>query len=263
MISNKQIDYGNPFDWGRTSDDYALFRDIYPDEFYTHIINHDICVNGQKVLDVGTGTGVLPRNLYKYGADFIGTDISANQISAAKRLSQKSEMNIQFYAVPTEELDFPHDSFDVITACQCFFYFNHKVVLPKLAKMLKSNGKLALLYMEWLPFEDKIAAESERLVLKYNPKWSGANETVHPIYTPEFIYDDFSLDFSEEFLLDVPFTRESWNGRIRSCRGIGASLSENEIDNWQKEHLEMLQKKAAKNFTIKHYAAIKIFSVKK
>lgn len=37
----------------------------------------------------------------------------------------------------------------------------------------------------WLPFEDRIAGESERLVLKYNPKWSGAGETIHPIGIPD------------------------------------------------------------------------------
>ena len=29
--------------------------------------------------------------------------------------------------------------------------------------------------------------------------------------------------------MKVPFTRESWNGRIKACRGIGASLTDNEI----------------------------------
>jgi hypothetical protein len=33
MIINKDIDKGNAFDWGRTSSDYAKFKDIYPEEF--------------------------------------------------------------------------------------------------------------------------------------------------------------------------------------------------------------------------------------
>ena len=32
--------------------------------------------------------------------------------------------------------------------------------------------------------------------------------------------------FHEEFTLKIPFTRESWNGRMKACRGIGASLTE-------------------------------------
>lgn len=33
-ITDKSIDSGKAFDWGRTSADYAKFRDIYPEEFY-------------------------------------------------------------------------------------------------------------------------------------------------------------------------------------------------------------------------------------
>lgn len=83
MISSKDIDNGQAFDWGKTSGDYAIYRDLYPEEFYQKIVNLGLCVRGQSVLDLGTGTGVLPRNLYRFGASFVGTDISANQIAAA------------------------------------------------------------------------------------------------------------------------------------------------------------------------------------
>lgn len=38
-ITNKNIDNGIPFDWGKTSSDYAKFRDIYPKEFYQKIVD--------------------------------------------------------------------------------------------------------------------------------------------------------------------------------------------------------------------------------
>ncbi len=97
-ITDKNIDGGKAFDWGRTSTDYAKFRDIYPQEFYDKIINRELCMKGQCVLDVGTGTGVLPRNMYHYGAKWTGTDISANQIEQAKILS--IGMDIDYYSLP-------------------------------------------------------------------------------------------------------------------------------------------------------------------
>ena len=75
------IDNGKTFDWGKTSTDYAKYRDIYPNEFYQSILDLGLCRDGQKVLDIGTGTGVIPRNMYQYGAKWIGTDISENQIA--------------------------------------------------------------------------------------------------------------------------------------------------------------------------------------
>lgn len=104
-ITDKNIDGGKAFDWGKTSADYARFRDIYPQSFYEKIVNRGLCINGQKVLDIGTGTGVLPRNMYSYGAKWTGTDISENQIEQAKILSKG--MDIDYHSLPTEDLDFP------------------------------------------------------------------------------------------------------------------------------------------------------------
>lgn len=78
-IIDDRIDAGKAFDWGRTSEEYAKYRDIYPEEFYKKIADRGLCIEGQKVLDLGTETGVLPRNMYKYGAEWTGTDMKLNQ----------------------------------------------------------------------------------------------------------------------------------------------------------------------------------------
>ncbi|MGN1187048.1 MAG: class I SAM-dependent methyltransferase [Lachnospiraceae bacterium] len=253
-IVDKNIDSGKAFDWGRTSDDYAKYRDIYPKEFYEKIVNRSLCISGQRVLDLGTGTGVLPRNMYQYGAKWVGTDISENQINKARLMS--AGKNIEYYTMPAENLSFPDNSFDVITACQCFFYFNHEKLMPALHRILKADGRILIMYMAWLPFDDKIAGESEKLVLKYNPNWSGAGETRHPINIPECYNEGFELVFREEYPLNVHFTRESWNGRMKACRGVGASLTESEIADWEREHIALLERIAQEEFDVLHYAAI-------
>lgn len=261
-ICNKNIDAGKAFDWGRTSEDYAKFRDIYPEEFYHKIVNRGLCIQGQNVLDLGTGTGVLPTNLFRYGADWTGTDISENQILQAKKIAEQAGMNIDFQTAATEEIEFPKHTFDVITACQCFWYFNHKKVMPNLARMLKPDGRLLILYMAWLPFEDKIAEASEELVLKYSPNWSGAKETRKPIEIPDVVYDYFEMVEHEEYDIMVPFTRDSWHGRLRACRGVGASLSETELKLWDEEHRKLLEQVAPEQFEVLHYAALAELRVK-
>ena len=91
-IKDDRIDAGKAFDWGKTSKEYARYRDIYPKEFYQKIVGRGLCIKGQRVLDLGTGTGVLPRNMYKYGAEWTGTDISPEQIEQAKKLAAASDM---------------------------------------------------------------------------------------------------------------------------------------------------------------------------
>lgn len=257
-MKQKHIDNGNAFDWGRTSEDYARYRDIYPPEFYDHILRAGLCRNGQQVLDLGTGTGVLPRNLYAYGADFTGIDIAENQIRQAELMAQENHINIRFVCMPAENITFPDESFDVITACQCFFYFDHTRLASQLHRTLKPNGSFAVLYMGWLPYEDAVAGQSEALVLRYNPAWTGNGDRRHPNFIPDVYQNYFTIEHQEVFDLQVPFTRESWNGRIKACRGIGASLSSEKVREFEKEHLTLLNQIAPEQFHILHYAAITV-----
>ncbi len=254
-IKLTHIDAGEGFDFGKTSSDYARYRDIYPAEFYEKIVSRGLCTAGQRVLDLGTGTGVLPRNMYHYGASWTASDISPEQIEQAKAISAAQGMDIEYIALPAEEMDFPDGTFDVITACQCIWYFDHERLMPKLRRMLKPDGTLLLLYMAWLPFEDEIAGASEQLVKKYNPGWTGAGETRHRIFIPECAEKYFDITFTGEYDLMVPFTRESWNGRMRTCRGVGASLPPEKIAEWESEHKALLERIAPESFEVLHYAA--------
>ena len=256
MINNANIDHGKGFDWGKASKDYAKYRDIYPDEFYEKIFGCGLCVKGQKVLDLGTGTGVLPRNMYRCGAQFTGADISENQVAEARRLSRELGMDIDYIVSSAEDLNFPDNSFDAVTASQCYMYFNMDIVLPKLHRILKENGHFCILFTAWLPDENDIAKKTEELVLKYNPFWTGGSMKRSPIIMPELTNEYFTVEHHITYDIDIPFTRESWNGRIKASRGIGASsLSEKEIDEFEKEHMEYLNS-VNENFKIPHFVTL-------
>lgn len=256
------IDNGKTFDWGNTSKDYAKYRDVYPEEFYQSILDLGLCKAGQKVLDIGTGTGVLPRNMYRYGAKWIGTDISENQIEQAKLMAAENGMDIEFFTCPAEEVDYPDGTFDVITVCQCIWYLDAKIIAGRFSRMLKSGGKLLILYMGWLPYEDAIAGKSEEIILKHNPNWSSYGDTVHPVYVPEDLLTNFEIVLQKEFRVDVPFTKESWHGRMRACRGVGAAMNEEQLRSWEEEHIQMLQENAAEEFHVKHYVSFAELQVK-
>lgn len=262
MQKINNIDGGNSFDFGKTSKDYAKYRDIYPDIFYQKILNRGLCKEGQTVLDIGTGTGVLPRNMYRFGAKWTGTDISAKQIEQAILLADSKKMKIDFSTCPAEKIEYPDHTFDVITVCQCIWYLNHKVLAPKFANILKKEGKFLILYMAWLPFEDEIAKSSEDVILKYNPKWNGAGEVRKPMWVPEEYLEFFDITYREEYDVLIPFTRESWHGRMRACRGVGASLNIDDLQAWNEEHMQMLKNKAPSEFEILHYVSIAELTVK-
>ena len=260
-VIRDDIDGGKGFDWGRVSQDYAKFRDIYPEAFYENLIEMGLCLEGQRVLDIGTGTGVLPRNLYKYGAEFYGADVSENQIEQARRLSEEAGMDISYIASPAEKVDFPEEYFDTVTACQCYIYFDKSALFPKIHRILKKSGHFCILFVSWLVEESEIAQKSEGLILKYSPTWSAHSMKRFLYKIPEEAEGLFEVEKS--FVYDVPitFTRESWHGRMRTCRGIGASsLSPEEIAQWEKEHIAYL-KSVPETFDIPHF--VTVFNLRK
>jgi len=172
-------------------------------------------------------------------------------------------MDISYSTAAAEDVDFPDQSFDVITACQCFLYFDAAVVVPKIARMLKPGGRFAEMFLAWLPDESEIAAKSEELILKYNPDWTGCRYKRMPITAPDWADGFFTVENILAFDVPVRFTRESWNGRIRACRGIGASLPEDKIRAFEHEHIEMLHQAAPPSFEIPHHATMRILRVNK
>lgn len=252
------VDGGKAFNWGETSAEYAQYRDIYPASFYERaFLAEKLGVTGQTCLDLGTGTGVLPRAMYPYGANWVGADVTAEQIAFAKSLAAKGNMQMDFRVAPAEQTDLPSRSFDVITACQRFGYFDREKALAEIHRLLKPNGRFLILYMAWLPLESEIAAASEHLVKAFNPDWSGCGYRRKKAEIPAWVSDSpFVPVRCAEYTEDLPFTRESWDGRMYACRGIGAAaLSAEEKAEFRKQHMEMLSK-FPNTFTIPHQISI-------
>lgn len=262
-MSKPIVDNGRDIDWGKTSGDYSKYRDIYPDEFYQKLHLLGVGIEGQKILDLGTGTGVIPRTLTRYGAKFVGTDISKDQINAAIEISEEKGLDIEWKVCSAEDTGMPDNSFDIITACQCWWYFDKTKIVPEILRILRPKGKLALLYMNWLPYEDEIAAKTEELVLEYNPDWKGNGFKGNSFHMPEYLISDFTLHTYHKFRVHVPFTRESWRGRIRACRGVGASLSPEKVENFDHQHDAVLKKIAPESFSVLHEAWFEIYEVNK
>ena len=254
------IDNNKAFDFSNTSSDYALYRDIYPVEFYEMLINNGIGTIGTTLLDIGTGTGVIPRNIYEHGAKIVATDISESQINEAKRLSEG--MDIEYYALAAENLDFKPKSFDSISICQCIWYLDPKVLAETLDKLLKDDGKVIITYMAWLPLEDEIAKKSEDIILKYNPKWTGCNETRKTPHVPAELLEKFEIVKADIFDASIPFTIDTWAGRIRACRGTGASLDKETLEKFDKEHKKMLKENTEDNFNVLHFISYVVLKKK-
>ena len=263
MVQREEFDNGRDIDWGKTSEDYARYRPGPPMSLYQMLQAIEIGIPGQSVLDQGTGTGVFGRQLAKQVCRVVGTDISDNQIKFAKELARiDGQDNIEFLVSAAEVNPFPDHSFDVISASQCFVYFDKTKWIPEARRLLRPNGRIVIAFFQWLPLEDPISGATEKLVLKHNPDWSAHSLKGHV----DQFEDWFIRDFKQAALLaydeDIKFTREVWRGRIRALRGIGASLPPERVIAFDLEHDEMLKNSFGDEFVIPHRIIARVLSLK-
>src|SRR5262249_6133155 len=246
-------------DWGRASPDYAKYRPGYPEAFYEVLAALGIGQPRQTILDLGTGTGVLARAFAKRGARVTAVDISAQQIAAARALAAQEGLEIAFRVCAAEDSAFPDESFEVISAGQSWLYFDAAVMIPKVLRLLVADGCLVLTHLAWLPVKDVIAQQTEELVLRYNPGWTGAGYkgNIPPVFP--WAQADFELRTFHVMTAPLPFTRETWRGRIRACRGIGASLAAEEVERVDAEHSRLLATIAPGEFTVLHQMSIHVY----
>jgi SAM-dependent methyltransferase len=235
------------------------YRPGYPESFYDVLAALGIGRPRQKILDLGTGTGVLARAFAKRGARVTGVDISEDQIAEAKALAAQEGLEIAFSVCAAEDVDLPDASFEVIAAGQSWLYFDAAVMIPKVLRLLAEDGCLVLTHLLWLPYKDRIAKRTEELVLQYNPDWTAAGYKGN--IPPVFPWAKGAFDLRTFHVMEapIPFTREAWRGRIRACRGIGASLSAEEVERFDAEHRRLLETTAPGEFTVLHHMSIHVY----
>ena len=246
------IDPDRHIDWSATSRDYAAHRPGPPPRLYDMLALLGIGVPGQRLLDIGTGTGLLAREFARRGAVVCGTDIAPGQIDAAREEAGRERLSIDFRVAPAEACPHPDASFDVVIASQCWMYFDVQRTCTELKRVLKPGGVLVTTHFSWLPRVDQLARASEALVLRFNPAWRGADWSGEVPGVPA--WSPGRADVAAMFWFDqrVPFSRERWRGRMRACRGVGATLSQDEIEAFDAEHARLLERIAAPRFSVLH-----------
>lgn len=253
------IDAGRTIDWGRTSVDYDRHRPGPPDSFYAKLQALDVGLPDQRILDLGTGTGLVARRFAAQGARVSGIDISREQIEMARAAAEREGRPIDFRVAPAESIPLADGALDVVTAVQCWWYFDPRSVVAEILRVLTPEGLLGVGYFSFMPRLDPIARASESLVLKYNPDWSGADWDGDLPVVPSWSEAAFELVGFFCYDEQVPFTRESWRGRMRALRGIAASLTEEEVSKFDAEHDELLRDLAPDEFTVCHRIHAQIF----
>lgn len=252
MYGIPPTDPGREIDWGRTSADYGLYRPGYPESFWRRLEGIGAGVAGQRVVDLATGTGVLAREFARRGCDVVGLDVSHGQVVEARRLAEEARLRARWIVARAEATGLPAASWDLVSASQCWLYFDKPRAIREVKRLLAAGGRLLTCHICWLPRLDAVARETEALVLRYNPAWTAADYAGKIPHCPKWAEGEFEVASTFWYDEALPFTRESWRGRIRACRGVGAALSPAEVAAFDADLAALLARVAPDRFTILH-----------
>jgi SAM-dependent methyltransferase len=130
------------------------------------LVRHAKVRSGDKLLDVGCGTGVVAITAAKLGAQVTALDLTPELLERARENARISQVSVEWHEGDAENLPFDDASFDVVTS-----QFGHifaprpEVAIAELLRVLKPGGTLA--FSSWPP--ELYVGRSFVLIGKYLP----------------------------------------------------------------------------------------------
>ncbi|MBM3887013.1 methyltransferase domain-containing protein [Candidatus Dependentiae bacterium] len=230
-------------DFGKTAEDYRKYRHGFPEDFFLRLRHAGIGIQGEKVLDLGTGTGTIARGFAKAGCAVIAIDPAEKLMEQAKNIDLECGVSGITYLVGTAEDTKQADhSFDVVVAGQCWHWFDAFKAIQEIKRILKPNGKLVIGHYDWIPAEGSIPELSEALILKHNPAWKmGGGNGFYPQWVKQLLEAGFQHIETYSFEVTEVYSHEAWRGRIRASAGVSASLPSDAVASFDAEHKSALE----------------------
>lgn len=212
-------------DFGKTAHDYGKFRAGFPGEFFERLPAYGIGLAGQRVLDLGTGAGTVARGLALRGCVVTGLDRSDALITEAHRLDAEAGVVVTYRTATAEETGLPGSSFDIVTAGQCWHWFNAPAAAGEALWVLTPTGALVICHFDWIPLAGNVVVATEHLIEHHNPGWRlGGRNGIHGQFLSDISLAGFRDLETFSFDVDTPYSHEAWRGRVRASAGVGASL---------------------------------------
>ena len=122
--------------WGAMPRDWAVVEDAQMPTYET-AIEHLGIGEGQRVLDLGCGTGVFLRAAADRGAQVVGIDAAEGLLAIARERVPEADL----HAGDMQELPFGDDGFDVVTGFSSLFFADDMTrALSEACRVTKPGG---------------------------------------------------------------------------------------------------------------------------
>lgn len=217
-------DYGRKVDFGRAAGDYATHRAGFPPRFFARIAAQLSLAPGMHALDLGTGTGTVARGLGRLGLAVDAIDPSAPLMEEARVLDEAESVRVRYHVGKAEALPFAEAAFDLVTAGQCWHWFDRPRAAAEALRVLRPGGALVICHFDWLPLPGNMVEATEDLIRAHNPDWTmGRGTGLYGQWLADMSHAGFTGIETASFDHDQPYSHAGWRGRLRASAPVKAS----------------------------------------
>ncbi len=138
----------------------------WPDEMVVRFMNNSMKHSGEKVLDLGCGSGRHSELFIENGFEVYGCDISTTSILMTKNRLKQFNLEKRFVATHSWNLPYEDNSFDYVVGWHSIYYntFTHlEKTLDEIYRILRKNG---MLLVRLLSYDDYRRSLGKRIANK-------------------------------------------------------------------------------------------------
>ncbi len=210
---------GNRF--GSAAADYAVHRADFPTAGIDRMVALGIGTPGQRLLDLGCGTGTLARQFAARGCAVTGSDVDARMLAAGSSLAESADLDVSWRECPAEDTGLTSESFEAVTAAQCWHWFDGDAAAAEVRRLLVPGGRVAVCGFDWLPLPDTVSGVTEQLIQAHNPSWKlGGIRNPGPAARGQLVGAGMEVVETFTFDVDVAYAVDSWRRRISASAAV-------------------------------------------
>ncbi len=222
--------YDTPIDYGAAAEDYGAYRQGFPQEFFRRLHALGVGLPGQRLLDLGTGTGLQAREFARRGCLVTGLDFSARLLAVAEAANAGEVVRPTYIRQRAEATHLPEASYDVVACATSWHLFDRLAAAREARRVLRPAGRLLIAHLDWLPTPGSVAAATLRLMRRYGPGSNEPSSFVYPDWTDDLVAAGFRAWDVFGYTATLAYTPLAWRGRVRASQGGAPSLDRLELD---------------------------------
>ncbi|MCX5481411.1 class I SAM-dependent methyltransferase [Kaistia geumhonensis] len=194
-----------------TAATYERFREPYPAAFFAKVAERLGLAGSERLIDLGTGPGILALGFAPYVGSVLGVDPEAEMIAVARDNAARDGLALPLIHGRTEDLSADLGTFDLVTIGRALHWMERAPTVAVLDRLLAQEG--VILTTGSAPAKDDRNPWLETME-RVSHSWAPHDERVLSVYRTWFEATPFAEVEDITYVFAAPVTPEHLFARL-------------------------------------------------